>query len=130
MSINELESKCRELRQLQSLIDEAQAEADSIRDAIKAAMGASESMTAGEYKIRMEERDQRQNRHQRAQKGPAGCGGAVHQRNHRPPLLRSMMGVIAAVAGAIQIASWVISLLDAIEKPSVPTPSKARHREP
>ena len=49
MSINELESKCRELRQLQSLIDEA--EADSIRDAIKAAMGASESMTAGEYKI-------------------------------------------------------------------------------
>ena len=41
----------RELRQLQSLIDEAQAEADSIRDAIKAAMGASESMTAGEYKI-------------------------------------------------------------------------------
>ena len=38
MSINELESKCRELRQLQSLIDEAQAEADSIRDAIKAAM--------------------------------------------------------------------------------------------
>lgn len=51
MSINELESKCRELRQLQALIDEAQAEADSIRDAIKAAMGASESMTAGEYKI-------------------------------------------------------------------------------
>lgn len=51
MSINELESKCRELRQLQSLIDEAQAEADSIRDAIKAAMGASESMTAGEYRL-------------------------------------------------------------------------------
>lgn len=41
-----------------------------------------------------------------------------------------MMGVIAAVAGAIQIASWVIALLDAIEKPSVPTPTKARHREP
>ena len=51
MSINELESKCRELRQLQALIDEAQAEADAIRDAIKAAMGASESMNAGEYKI-------------------------------------------------------------------------------
>lgn len=66
MSINELESKCRELRQLQALIDEAQAEADAIRDAIKAAMGASESMNAGEYKIsHMEERDQRQNRHQR-----------------------------------------------------------------
>ena len=41
-----------------------------------------------------------------------------------------MMGVIAAVAGAIQIASWTMALLDAREKPSVPTPSKARHREP
>lgn len=51
MSINELESKCRELRQLQALIDEAQAEAESLKDAIKAAMGVSESMTAGEYKI-------------------------------------------------------------------------------
>ena len=28
-----------------------------------------------------------------------------------------MMGVIAAVAGAIQIASWVIALLDAIDTP-------------
>ena len=41
-----------------------------------------------------------------------------------------MMGVIAAVAGAIQIASWAMALLDAIEKPSVPTPTQARHREP
>ena len=39
MSINELESKCRELRQLQALIDEAQAEVETIKDAIKAAMG-------------------------------------------------------------------------------------------
>ena len=31
--------KCRELRQLQALIDEAQAEAETIKDAIKAAMG-------------------------------------------------------------------------------------------
>ena len=41
-----------------------------------------------------------------------------------------MMGVIAAIAGAIQIASWTMTLLEAIEKPSVPTPTKARHREP
>ena len=51
MSINEMEHKARELRQLQALIDEATAEAEAIKDAIKAAMGASESMTAGEYKI-------------------------------------------------------------------------------
>lgn len=51
MSINEIETKARELRQLQALIDEAQAEAEAIKDAIKAAMGDSEAIQAGEYKI-------------------------------------------------------------------------------
>lgn len=51
MSINEMESKIRDLRQLQSLIDEAQAEADAIRDSIKAYMGDSEEFRVGEYKI-------------------------------------------------------------------------------
>ena len=51
MSINEIEAKARELRQLQALIEEAQAEAEAIKDAIKAAMGDSESVQAGEYKI-------------------------------------------------------------------------------
>lgn len=51
MSTHELEMKCRELRQLQALIDEAQAEAEAIKDAIKAAMGTQEAIQAGEYKI-------------------------------------------------------------------------------
>ena len=51
MSINEIEAKARELRQLQNLIEEAQAEAEAIRDAIKAQMGDSEELLAGEYKI-------------------------------------------------------------------------------
>ena len=51
MSINEMEAKARELRQLQALIEEAQAEAEAIKDAIKAAMGDSESIQAGEYRI-------------------------------------------------------------------------------
>ena len=51
MSINEMEAKCRELRQLQTLIEEAQAEAEAIKDAIRAAMGDSEAVQAGEYKI-------------------------------------------------------------------------------
>ena len=51
MSTSEIESKVRELRQLQALIEEAQAEAESIKDAIKAAMGDSEELRAGEYKI-------------------------------------------------------------------------------
>lgn len=51
MSVNEIESKVRELRQLQALIDEAQAEAEAIRDALKAHMGDSEELRAGEYRI-------------------------------------------------------------------------------
>ena len=51
MSINEIEAKARELSQLQALIEEAQAEAEALKDAIKAAMGDSESIQAGEYKI-------------------------------------------------------------------------------
>lgn len=51
MSINELEMKCRELRQLQNLIEEAQAEADAIKDQLKAHMGEREELRAGGYKI-------------------------------------------------------------------------------
>ena len=51
MSTNELTTKIRELRELQALIEEAQAEAESIRDAIKAHMGDSEELRAGEYKV-------------------------------------------------------------------------------
>ncbi len=51
MSISEIESKVRELRQLQTLIEEAQAEAETIKDAIKAHMGDSEELRAGEYKV-------------------------------------------------------------------------------
>ena len=51
MSINEMEAKARELRQLQALIEETQAEAEALKDEIKAAMGERESVQAGEYKI-------------------------------------------------------------------------------
>lgn len=51
MSSIELEGKIRELRQLQSLIDEAQAEAESIKDAIKAQMGKEDVLRAGEYTV-------------------------------------------------------------------------------
>ena len=51
MSMNEIESKVRELRQLQTLIEEAEAEAEAIKDAIKAHMDAAEELRAGEYKV-------------------------------------------------------------------------------
>ena len=51
MSINELEAKVRELKELQTLIEEAQEEAETIKDQLKAHMGEREELRAGEYKI-------------------------------------------------------------------------------
>ena len=51
MSTIEMEKKIRELRQLQALIEEAQAEAEQIKDAIKSVMGNAETLSVGEYKV-------------------------------------------------------------------------------
>lgn len=51
MSTNELTAKVRELRELQALIEEAEQEADALKDAIKAHMGDSEELRAGEYRV-------------------------------------------------------------------------------
>lgn len=51
MTIHEIESKARELREMLALIEEAQAEAEALKDEIKAAMGDAEEILAGEYKI-------------------------------------------------------------------------------
>ena len=41
-----------------------------------------------------------------------------------------MMETIVAIAGAIQLTRWFMALIEAVEKPSAPPPSKARRREP
>ena len=51
MSTQELEQKVQELRQMQAIVEEAQAEVEALKDAIKAAMGQREELRAGEYKI-------------------------------------------------------------------------------
>lgn len=51
MSTSEIERKAQQLKELQILIDEAQAEAEGIRDEIKAVMGDSEELRAGAFKI-------------------------------------------------------------------------------
>ena len=51
MSTHEIETKVRELRQLQALIEEAQAEAEAIKDSLKAILGDSEELRAGEYRV-------------------------------------------------------------------------------
>lgn len=51
MNTTEITSKIKELRELQALIEEAQAEAETIKDTIKAQMGNCEELRAGEYKI-------------------------------------------------------------------------------
>ena len=54
MSTIEITSKIEELRELEALISEAQTEADTIRDELKALMLAqnTEELTAGQYIIR------------------------------------------------------------------------------
>ena len=51
MSNHELQSKLHDLKQLQALIEEAEQEAEAIKDTIKAHMGAQEELRAGEYKV-------------------------------------------------------------------------------
>ena len=51
MSTIELTNKLRELRELQALIAEAEAEAEAIKDTIKNHMGSTEELRCGEYKV-------------------------------------------------------------------------------
>lgn len=51
MSEIEIMNAVNELRNLQALIDEAQQEAETLKDQIKAAMGDREEIRAGEYKV-------------------------------------------------------------------------------
>lgn len=51
MSINEITAKIKELKSLQALIEEAEAEAEALKDQIKKEMGESEELRAGEYKV-------------------------------------------------------------------------------
>ena len=51
MSINELETKARELQELKRLREELDAEVAALEDQIKASMGDAEQITAGAFKI-------------------------------------------------------------------------------
>lgn len=51
MSITEMETKARELQELKRMREELEAEITAAEDAIKAAMGDREQITAGAYKI-------------------------------------------------------------------------------
>lgn len=51
MSTKEVERKVKELRKLQAMIEEAQQEAEGIKDELKALMGDTEELRAGEYKV-------------------------------------------------------------------------------
>lgn len=51
MSIQEIESKAKELQELKRMREELDAEIDSLEDQIKASMGDQEQIIAGGYKI-------------------------------------------------------------------------------
>lgn len=51
MSENQLKAKIRQLRKLQAQIDKAEQEAEVIKNEIKAHMGDTEELRAGEYRV-------------------------------------------------------------------------------
>ena len=51
MSVIEIQSKARELKELKVMKDELEAEIAAIEDILKAAMGEQEEMLCGEYKL-------------------------------------------------------------------------------
>ena len=51
MSEHEIITKLRDMKELQRLIEEAEAEIEAIKDAVKSHMGDSEELRAGEYKV-------------------------------------------------------------------------------
>ena len=51
MTEQEIIRKVKLLREMQRMAEEAQAEADALKDEIKAFMGDSEELSAGEYKV-------------------------------------------------------------------------------
>lgn len=51
MTIKEMETTARELRELARLREELDAEITALQDALKAALGDQEQVTAGEYRI-------------------------------------------------------------------------------
>ena len=52
MTTAEIINKAHQIRELEALIADAQAEADALKDQLKAEMGDTEELIAGEYKIR------------------------------------------------------------------------------
>lgn len=116
MSINELEMKCRELRQLQALIDEAQAEAETIKDAIKAAMGTQEAVTAGEYKITWKPVTTSRLDTAALKKALPDVAAAFTKETTVRPLLCGMIGAVVTTAGAVYLTDKLFALADWIEQ--------------
>lgn len=90
MNMQDIERKIRLMREMQRMAEEAQAEADSLKDEIKAYMGASETLSVGEYKNNLQDRKRQQARRYGAQKGNAGYILGVLPSDGDPPFLRGV----------------------------------------
>lgn len=90
MNMQDIERKIRLMREMQRMAEEAQAEADSLKDEIKAYMGASETLSVGEYKINLQDRKRQQARRYGAQKSNAGYILGVLPSDGDPPFLRGV----------------------------------------
>lgn len=87
MNMQDIERKIRLMREMQRMAEEAQAEADSIKDEIKAYMGASEALSVGEYKNHIQDCKRQQARFSGAQSGNAGNIRRILQADGNSPFL-------------------------------------------
>ena len=127
MSINEMDSKIKELRELRRMADELAAEMETIQDSIKAHMDAEgvDTINGTDWKVTYKAVTS-----SRLDANALKKALPVHQDHHSPPVLYRMMKTIIAIAGAVQLTRCIMALIEALEKPSAPPPTKARHREP
>ena len=87
MSINEMDSKIKELRELRCMADELAGEIESITDSIKAHMDAEgvDTISGTDWKVTYKAVTS-----SRIEKGASRSGAAVHQDHHGPPVLHRM----------------------------------------
>lgn len=112
MSTQELEQKVRELREMQAIVEEAQAEVEALKDAIKAAMGPAGGAAGRGVQNHLESGYHLPPGYSRTPQGHAGRGAGFHHPEHHPPLHRGIRKALAPASKqdtrATHVGSWTL----------------------
>ncbi len=88
MSVIEMDSKIKELRELCRMADELAAEIDALQDSIKAEMTARnvDTLAGSNWRVTWKNVTSNPSGYFGTEKGPPRCGRAVHEADHRLPV--------------------------------------------